>query len=531
MTAFAPELESYGLFKVATRPATAGIEVKSEDVGSSVVLASDAASQLPGPPQDAPGAKRRKGISASPSATAGCLCSGMCGSKLCDYRRNRRFRHGDVGGCVEPTGSGHNYCVFCLCEVAGCKCPRFRSRWCKRHVEEYKDDGDSRIYSNAFFAREPLPGKWPLELQVTAKLSYAVKLMVPEDFSVLLRWAPAQLTSRFMVAAFLAHSIKWPLGVLTFMKAVGPWVEPAMAGSDAAIGGEPAAASKGEPATGGESTRNPAMARAFVKAYREAILAHNGLRLKTSFDRMNNGLMHAQTGAAVQGSELGIVSSDEGHNRLGFGTATAVTLGPALKQYLLAAPESPAEDGATALVQALLAASEDADIRWPTGHEKGDILGFCTAVLSLAKKFRSIRHGKLGFRGGMDKAHEYKVKSFTRVLMAMCSMRQPNCFAELQFSDILNFCPDERSYADVLSGLRVGDVEHMVGVEVLMVSCWTCLFGALRASGRLKDLLSFSSSQILRLLTDDQLKQLILPPGERFPMGPRALAKALFGDE
>ena len=214
-----------------------------------------------------------------------------------------------------------------------------------------------------------MPRRWPLELQVTAKLSYAVPLMVPGDFTVLLRWVPAQLTSQFMVALFLAHSIKSPLGVITFTQAVGPWVEPATAGSDAATGGEPAAVFKREPATAGESIGNPAMARAFVKAYREAILAHNGLRLRTSFERMNSGLMHAQTGAAVQGCELGIVSSAvQQDTRLGFGAATAVTLGPALKQHFLAEPGSPAEDDATALVQALFAASQD--VPWPTGHDK-----------------------------------------------------------------------------------------------------------------------------------------------------------------
>jgi hypothetical protein len=474
------------------------------------------------------GVKRRRPTEPY-SPTVNCQCPGMCGAKACDARRNRNHRYGETVACPELPVPERAYCSFCLCEVSDCPGPRHRSRWCKKHASYYRDDGDSRRYSNPFLAKAPLPSKWSLELQVTAKLHYALPHMTPDDLTVLLDWAPvAELTPQYLVALFLAHSLKWPHAVRSFIAAVGPAVSPAMAGWESDAGGVAPAMAGRESDAGGA---NAAVARQFAAAYRQAILAHNGLQVKGMFDRMNTGLMHAQTGLAVQGAELGILLADpppRSRNTSRLGTATAVTLGPALKKYWLAEAQSPAITEAASLIEELLHAAAKARIKWPADDTPSNITKFGDAVLGLAKIFRSTRVGQSGFRGGLDGAHEYKVKSYTRVLLMMMHESRPNSISQVTYGDLMCYLPDERNYTEVLADLRAVEVQRLTNVSPLMLSCWTCLFGGMRELGRLKQLLGVSSRLVLRVLADDCERQRSLSsPDGPFRMGPRALAEAV----
>jgi len=553
-----PELKRHGLFKSVALPATAGdasptgVAVKSEQHGvkreqlvqyiesvcsqSSAVASPTSSKRRKAGERSAMADLQRSAMADLPpriagsvgSTLVGCCCTGMCGSKACNARRNRKFRYSQESRCPEYVTPGRVYCEVCNCEVWLCMSPRFRGRWCKVHKPQYGDEGDARVYSNSFYPRAAFPQNWPLELRVTAKLGYALPQMLPRDFEILLDWAKARLSPQYVVALFLAHSIKWPLGVSTFIQSVGPWVD-----SDMVAGGD-AKESKGvagEPSTGGEGIGTRATAEAFVKAYRDAILAHDGVALKHSFERMNVGLMHAQTGAAVQGVELGILSAEVDknvQNRLGFGqAATVVRLGPALKTYVLADPRSPAMAGASTLVEALLEESQKANLQWPASNEPQVLIAFFAGVHALVKKFRSIRHGKIGFRGGLSEAHEYKAKSFTRIVLTMLNLEHRGCFDGLVYHDLLPYCPDENTYTEVLSGLRVGEVERMFNINALLIPCWACLFGGLRTPERLRALLATPSADVLRVIMDDRELQKRLPDAERFPMGPRCLVKGL----
>ena len=489
-----------------------------------------------------------------------CQCAGACGSRACVIRRNAWVRQKLKVGCPNATQLGSSYCSLCECTVHECTKPNYRGRWCKLHSKHYDDDGDTKSFSTPFVGKVAFPDTWPVELRLVAKFNYVLPLMIPMDFTVLIEWTPDQLSPYFLVAVFLAQSLKWPPAVRVFYEAVRKVVDPAMAGT--------------QEIHGSTKSDDPAMADAMVLAYRSAIIALNGVSYKEMFDRMNSGLMHAQTGLAVQGTEFGLLSK-QSTPRLG--EAVLVLLGPAQTQYHLAAPESEATECAKEIVVKLLEASREAGLTWPTGHESGRILGFCDDVLTLTKKFRTIRCNEFGFKGGAAakaraakprlgtapkaRAAEprismalprrkakaacrpvpprgkcgnmYKVRSFVRVILSMLAIINPACFCEMTYGQLVKFCPDQRELTVALEGMLVGAVERLLNVNPLLIACWTCLFGGIRdpeddGNGKkMKQLLAAFSLLARRAVEDDWHQQVTRPIECRFPIGPRALAAAL----
>ena len=443
-----------------------------------------------------------------------CPCSGQCGSKTCTARRNQNFRRGLEEPCRNPPQHGRSYCLRCECEVHDCAKPRYRGRWCKPHTPQFRDDGDYKHYSNPYLAKAAFPEEWPPQLRLVAKFNYILPLMVPTDFTLLLEWIPEHMSYSFAVALFLAQSLKWPPAVRVFYDIVRRLVEPATAGET----------------SGSTGSGDAAMARAMAMAYRSAVLALNGASFKEMFDRMNTGLMHAQTGLVVQGTEFGVVSK-QSTPRLG--EAVLVLLGPAQTRYYVAGPESEAMDCAAEVVSKLLATSREAALAWPTGHEFGGIHDFCEGLLALAKKFRLVRCQGFGFKGGKDEGTLYKVKSFTRVALAMLQTLNPECFREMTYGQLVKYCPDQRELTAALDGMRVDSVQRLLHVNPLLISCWACLFGGIRDSDEepgatTKQLLAADSSRAWRIVEDDWQKQMAKPIAEsRFPIGPRGLAAAL----
>ena len=247
-----------------------------------------------------------------------CQCSGQCGSKACDGRRNLNQRAKSDDTCPIAPQLGCIYCHQCKCEVHQCAKPRYRGRWCKIHKNQFDDDGNHKCFSSPYAAKVSFPDGWLVELRLVAKYNYIIPSMTPADFTVLLGWIPEQLSHSFLVAAFLAQSLKWPPAVRVFYDAVRKVVEPAMAGT--------------QEAHGSTNSGDTAMARELAMAYRSAILALNGASFKDMFDRMNHGLMHAQTGLAVQGTEFGLVARQTAPR---LGEAVLVLLGPRQTEYYL----------------------------------------------------------------------------------------------------------------------------------------------------------------------------------------------------
>ena len=523
-------------------PATSSIAQRNTSKRRKTELAR--ASDGPGSPRDA------------------CQCSGACGSKACGTRRNSLVRQKLEVPCPnKATKLGCSYCSLCQCMVHECTKPCYRGRWCKTHSKQYDDDGDTKSFSTPFVGKVAFPDTWPVELRLVAKLNYVLPSMIPMDFTVLIEWTPDQLSPSFLVAAFLAQSLKWPPAVRVFYEAVRKVVEPAMAGT--------------QEIHGSTKSDDPAMACAMVMAFRSAIIALNGVSYKDMFDRMNTGLMHAQTGLAVQGTEFGLLSK-QSTPRLG--EAVLVLLGPAQTRYYLAAPESEATECATEIVIKLLEASREAGLTWPTGHESVRISAFCDDVLTLTKKFRTIRCNEFGFKGGAaakaraakprlgtaskaraarprigmalkaalrrkavcrpvpargNGGNMYKVRSFVRVILSMLAIINPACFCEMTYGQLVQFCPDQRELTAALEGMLVGAVERLFNVNPLLIACWTCLFGGIRDpeddghGKKMKQVLAASSLLAMRAVEEDWHQQMERPIEYRFPIGPRALAEAL----
>ena len=507
-----------------------------------------------------------------------CQCAGACGSRACVIRRNAWVRQKLKVGCPNATQLGSSYCSLCECTVHECTKPNYRGRWCKLHSKHYDDDGDTKSFSTPFVGKVAFPDTWPVELRLVAKFNYVLPLMIPMDFTVLIEWTPDQLSPYFLVAVFLAQSLKWPPAVRVFYEAVRKVVDPAMAGT--------------QEIHGSTKSDDPAMADAMVLAYRSAIIALNGVSYKEMFDRMNSGLMHAQTGLAVQGTEFGLLSK-QSTPRLG--EAVLVLLGPAQTQYHLAAPESEATECAKEIVVKLLEASREAGLTWPTGHESGRILGFCDDVLTLTKKFRTIRCNEFGFKGGAaakaraakprlgtasaaakaraaklrlgtarkaraakprlgtarrkakaacrpaprrpapprgnrqaacrpvpprgNGGNMYKVRSFVRVILSMLAIINPACFCEMTYGQLVKFCPDQRELTVALEGMLVGAVERLLNVNPLLIACWTCLFGGIRdpeddGNGKKMKQLLAAFSLLARRAVEDDWHQQVTRPIE-----------------
>ena len=487
------------------------VNVKNETAGaeeSTAVVPAMAGST----PEGAP--KRRKMHN---EGGCHCQCSGQCGSKACDGRRNLNQRAKSDDTCPIAPQLGCIYCHQCKCEVHQCAKPRYRGRWCKIHKLHFDDDGNHKCFSSPYAAKVSFPDGWLVELRLVAKYNYIIPSMIPADFTVLLGWIPEQLSHSFLVAAFLAQSLKWPPAVRVFYDAVRKVVEPAMAGT--------------QEAHGSTNSGDTAMARELAMAYRSAILALNGASFKDMFDRMNTGLMHAQTGLAVQGTEFGLVSKQTAPR---LGEAVLVLLGPRQTEYYLCAQESEGMDCATEIVHKMLGASREAGLRWPTGHDSAGIVNFCNNVFALTKHFRLIRYKTFGFRGGVDDGgNMYKVRSFCRVVLAMLQIINPECFCELTYGQLIKYCPDQRDLSTPLDGMMVPAVERLLNVNPLLISCWACLFGGVRDPAdergiRMKQLLGASSSRALRVVEKDWLLEMAKPIAEsRFPVGPRGLADAL----
>jgi hypothetical protein len=275
---------------------------------------------------------------------------------------------------------------------------------------------------------------------------------------VLLGWIPDQLSHSFLVAAFLAQSLKWPPRSACFTTLCGRWSGRLRLAVKRPMG----------PPTG-----DTAMARELAMAYRSAILALNGASFKTMFDRMNSGLMHAQAGLVVQGTEFGLVSKQTA-SRLG--EAVLVLLGPRQTEYYVCARECEGMDCATEMVHSMLEASCEAGLRWPTGHDSAGLVNFCDKVFALTQNFRLIRCRGFGFKGGDASGNMFKVRSFCRVVLAMLQNINPECFCELTYGQLVKFCPDQRDLTTPLDGMMVPAVERLLNVNPLLLSCWACLF-------------------------------------------------------
>ena len=252
-----------------------------------------------------------------------CACCGLCGSKRCAAGKNAFHRQ--VGAkviCGGAAAGASKYCRLCVCEMDQCQSPRNRGRWCKAHKGAHAGTKDSRLsYSNMFNpACLKLRADWPEPIRIVARLAFALPRMLPDDAEVLMDMRPETLTPVSLIKTLIAHAIKWP------------WVVQSFAAKASAVSNLAVTAAELRAAS-----------RELAGALLDEAVAASGWTNKEMFDRLNSGLMHATTGLAVQGGQLGLIASQTEERLHGPGeSGTKVTLGPAQTEYFVAQHESEA---------------------------------------------------------------------------------------------------------------------------------------------------------------------------------------------
>ena len=257
------------------------------------------------------------------SHTGHCACCGLCGSKRCAAGKNAFHRQ--VGAkviCGGAAAGASKYCRLCVCEMDQCQSPRNQGRWCKAHKGAHAGTKDSRLsYSNMFNpACLKLRADWPEPIRIVARLAFALPRMLPDDAEVLMDMRPETLTPVSLIKTLIAHAIKWP------------WVVQSFAAKASAVSNLAVTAAELRTAS-----------RELAGALLDEAVAASGWTNKDMFDRLNSGLMHAVTGLAVQGGQLGLIASQTEERLRGPGeSGTRVTLGPAQTEYFVAQHESEA---------------------------------------------------------------------------------------------------------------------------------------------------------------------------------------------
>lgn len=290
--------------------------VKREPQDEPAVLMG-AASGSPHAAPEAGDPKVGPSIASSRRPAAKCACCGVCGAKRCAVAKNAFYRRLADTICPAVAAGNARYCSNCVCEVDGCSSPRHKLRWCKRHGAEYSVGDCQRTYSNLFLARATLQAQWPAELKAIARLAFAFPRMTPDDLCVLIG-TPQALTPVSVVKTFIAHAIKWPWAVQHFLGKTQRVSDSSVTADELRIAAE-------------------ALTCAFLATVAEA----SGCPNKEMFDRLNSGRMHASTGLAVQGQELGVIAKQRGA-RLGRNRGIEASLGPAQTRYYFAESDSQA---------------------------------------------------------------------------------------------------------------------------------------------------------------------------------------------
>ena len=156
------------------------------------------------------------------------------------------------------------------------------------------------------------------------------------------------------------------------------------------------------------------------------------------FARMNSGLQDAQTGLAVNGCQLSVLTSGIVKRRRtekGIQADEVLRLGPAFSEYTLARAGDEGMEAALRICQFTLSSAESLQLRWPAAP--GDVKAFADSVLAWSQRVRSMSHNGFGLNGGRSNKYSYKAKSFTRAVLLLVEARMPRALHDFTFGEVL----------------------------------------------------------------------------------------------
>ena len=225
----------------------------------------------------------------------------------------------------------------------------------------------------------------------------------------------------------------------------------------------------------------------------------SALRPET-FYRMNAGLMDAQTGAAVHGAAFGLLRAAKTKRLKEDSTATMspeidsgaiLALGPASSEYRICPAGSAEEEAALENFQhvwdcaavACSGASGAPALKWPATRE--EVPPFADKIYDFARAARSRKTADgyaIGLKGGHGSS-VYSVQHFTRmILLSVDAECIPGAVQGLRMRDIQKWHPDRNQHADALLTWST-DAVAALGVNPLMIGCWTCLMNDVPEEG------------------------------------------------
>ena len=330
---------------------------------------------------------------------------------------------------VLPPSSKHRLCQRCRCEREGCQSLRRNHRWCAKHFVLLKAH-QYAVPAGVFNLHKP----WSLILKALARLAYVLPFVEPLDLTVLtglrdaLAMPGAPIDAMKCLKLFGAHLIKWP-------PAVTMWTEYTL------------------------SANKPSD---LVQCWRRVLVWCSGRKWPVMFERMNSGLMDAQTGLVVNSTRLQLttphvdVQEDNPKRRKGKTQSgehsrdrKLLTLGRELTVTRMLEDDTPAIEIFQHLHDGIIASG----LSWPTSP--GDVPLFADRLLEVIKSTRAHRTASGAcLRGGMASGRtHYNAKHFLRVVLVGIEAVWPGAFDALSMRHITQWLPDQNNHVEEFSSM------------------------------------------------------------------------------
>ena len=127
--------------------------------------------------------------------------------------------------------------------------------------------------------------------------------------------------------------------------------------------------------------------------------------------------------------------------------------------------------------------------------------------------------GRAGFGPGGCGGCHYNVHLFTRAILRHVDQHVQMCVQGLTMNGIERWHPDRAEHARVLSTWTTQDVDRILGLNPLLVGCWTCLMASVPAPLGLQRLMKAPWTDlwgpVRKYMDGDVAKEDSFPPGPR----------------
>ena len=332
-----------------------------------------------------------------------------------------------------------------------------------------KSDGEKANWyfnSNGPMKMDP---KWTLTIKVMARFAFAMQYVTPDDAKASVKemvrlWGQStQITWQHLVMLFVGHLIKW-------VPCYHQWILRFHA-------------------------LRPQTEQEVVNLMREIARWAHERRWPNMWRGMNSGLMHAQTGLAVNWGKLCLLDNypavDESRDVL--------RIGPGLEEYVVTTDDT----FPLRVMGHVIESAKAVQLSWPAPGD--DPMMLVNGVMRFANEARAKLPGystTKGLQGGKDRsgrADSYNVKHFARTFALTIESQRPDAFNHLLMQDIHKFCPDVKNYLKQFDEITGRDFKSKFARTPVMGACDACLWGGL-GDAVLSEALTWATPSVMQLI-------------------------------